>query len=127
MLALILFLWTPFHFWSLAILYRDDYTRADVPMLPTKTTPKQAAWWVMSHTAPTSIAGLLLVLLPSLGWLYLVPILWVTADLFWRNVRLIQNPSRNNARRLFIASNLYLLVLLLFICIDTAQPFWKGI
>jgi protoheme IX farnesyltransferase len=35
-LSLILFLWTPFHFWSLAILYRDDYQRADVPMLPTK-------------------------------------------------------------------------------------------
>ena len=42
-LALILFLWTPFHFWSLALLYRDDYTRADVPMLPTKTSPRQAA------------------------------------------------------------------------------------
>ena len=42
-LAAILFLWTPIHFWSLAILYRDEYARADVPMLPTQTTPRKAA------------------------------------------------------------------------------------
>ena len=56
-LSLLLFLWTPFHFWSLAILYRDDYARTDVPMLPVHTTPKQAAWWIMTHTMPTAIGG----------------------------------------------------------------------
>lgn len=126
-LALILFLWTPFHFWSLALLYRDDYTRADVPMLPTKTSPRQAAWWVMSHTVPTGLAGLLLVILPSLGWLYFVLMFLVTADLFWRNVKLIKNPSPPNARSLFMASNIYLTVLLLTLFIDSVQPFLKGI
>ncbi|MEJ2750002.1 MAG: heme o synthase [Anaerolineae bacterium] len=126
-LSLILFLWTPFHFWSLALLYRDDYTRADVPMLPTKTTPRQAAWWVMSHTVPTGLAGLLLVSLPSLGWLYFVPMFLVTADLFWRNVKLIKDPSPPNARSLFMASNIYLTALLLIIFIDSVQPLLKGI
>ncbi|MCP4426970.1 MAG: protoheme IX farnesyltransferase, partial [Chloroflexi bacterium] len=42
LLSLILFLWSPFHFWSLALLYRDDYTRADVPMLPARTSPRNA-------------------------------------------------------------------------------------
>lgn len=126
-LSLILFLWTPFHFWSLALLYRDDYSRADVPMLPARTTPQRAAWWVMSHTAPTGLAGLLLVILPSLGWLYFVPVLLVTADLFWRNIKLIENPSPSHARSMFMASNIYLLVLLLIIFIDSAQPFLKGI
>ncbi len=126
-LSLILFLWTPFHFWSLALLYRDDYTRADVPMLPTRTTPRQAAWWVMSHTIPAGLAGLLLVVLPSLGWLYFLPMFWVTADLFWRNVKLIKDPSPPNARSLFMASNIYLTVLLLIIFIDSVQPLLKGI
>lgn len=118
-LALLLFLWTPFHFWSLALLYRDEYARSDVPMLPVHTTPRQAAWWVLSHTLPTGLGGLLLVLLPSLGWVYLIPVAWVTIDLFWRNARLIQTPSPKNAKGLFMSSNIYLLVLLLAICAGT--------
>jgi protoheme IX farnesyltransferase len=118
-LSLLLFLWTPFHFWSLALLYKDDYARSDVPMLPVHTTPRQAAWWVMSHTLPTCVGGLLLVVLPSLGWIYLIPVAWVTADLFWRNVRLIQTPTPPNAKKLFMSSNLYLLILLLAICVGT--------
>jgi len=121
-LALILFLWTPFHFWSLAILYRDDYERADVPMLPVHTTPRQAAWWVMSHTAPTCVFGLALTLFPYLGWAYFVPMLIATVDLFARNVKLIANPSPQNARGLFISSNIYLTVLLLAIIVSSMLP-----
>ena len=121
-LALILFLWTPFHFWSLALLYKDDYARANIPMLPLFTTPRQAGWWIMSHTAATAVAGLLLVVLPSLGWLYFVPVLWVTADLLWRNVCLIREPSPQTARKMFLASNYYLLVLLLAICLGSILP-----
>ncbi|MCB8926623.1 MAG: protoheme IX farnesyltransferase [Ardenticatenaceae bacterium] len=125
-LSLLLFLWTPFHFWSLALLYRDEYAHSDVPMLPVHTTPRQAAWWVMSHTLPTGLGGLLLVLLPSLGWVYLIPVAWVTADLFWRNARLIQSPSPKNARGLFMSSNIYLLVLLLAICAGTVAASLAG-
>ena len=125
-LSLLLFLWTPFHFWSLALLYRDEYAHSDVPMLPVHTTPRQAAWWVMSHTLPTGLGGLLLVLLPSLGWVYLIPVAWVTADLFWRNARLIQLPSPKNARGLFMSSNIYLLVLLLAICAGTVATSLAG-
>lgn len=118
-LSLLLFLWTPFHFWSLALLYKDDYARSDVPMLPVHTSPRQAAWWVMSHTLPTGLGGLLLVVLPVLGWVYLIPVAWVTADLFWRNFKLIQQPTPQYARGLFMSSNIYLLVLLLAICAGT--------
>ncbi len=121
-LALILFLWSPFHFWSLALLYREEYAKADFPMLPTRTTPRQAAWWVMAHTLPTCVAGLLLALLPTLGWLYFIPVLLVTADLFIRNVRLIVDPSPRNARGMFMSSNIYLLVLLVAICVGSLIP-----
>ena len=122
-LSLILFLWTPFHFWSLAILYRDDYERADVPMLPTKMSAQKAAVWVLSHTLPTAVAGLLLVTLPALGWLYLIPMLLVTADLIRRNILLIRDASRPHALGLFMASNHYLLILLLMVCLDTVVPY----
>lgn len=119
LLALILFLWTPFHFWSLALLYRDEYARSEVPMLPVHTTPHQAAWWVMLHTFPTCLGGLLLALLPTLGIAYLLPTIWVTADLFWRNIQLIREPSPAHARAMFMSSNIYLLVLLAAICLGT--------
>lgn len=104
-------------------MYRDDYARADVPMLPARTTPKQAAWWVMSHTLPTGLAGLLLAVRPELGWFYFVSMVWITAVLFWYNIRLIQTPERPQALRLFLTSNVYLLVLLVAICVDTMLPF----
>lgn len=118
-LSLILFLWTPFHFWSLALLYRDDYSRSDVPMLPVNTTPHRAAWWVMAHTLPTSILGVLMAALPTLGWAYFIPVLLVSVTLFWRNVQLLRDPSPANARSLFMASNYYLTVLLLAVYIGT--------
>lgn len=121
-LALILFLWTPFHFWSLAIMYRDDYAKADVPMLPVHTTPKQAAWWTMSHTAPTCLFGLLLAVFPYLGLVYLIPMLFISGDLFWKNVKLIKDPSKENARGLFMSSNYYLTVLMLAIYVSSVLP-----
>ncbi len=121
-LSLILFLWTPFHFWSLALLYKDDYARLDVPMLPVHTSPRSAAWWVLSHTLPTGMAGLLLVLLPGLGWVYFVPVALITAVLVYRNIQLIIDPSPRYARHVFLVSNLYLLILLLAICIGSVLP-----
>ncbi|MCA9935527.1 MAG: protoheme IX farnesyltransferase [Ardenticatenaceae bacterium] len=123
LLALVLFLWSPFHFWSLALLYRDEYARADVPMLPTQTTPRQAAWWVLSHTLPTGLAGLGLAAFQPLGLVYFIPMLLITGDLLWRNIRLILDPSPLYARNMFISSNIYLLVLILFVCLDSMLPF----
>lgn len=121
-LAAILFLWTPFHFWSLAILYRDDYSRSNIPMLPALTTPRQAAWWVMSHTVPAGICALLLAVIPSLGWVYFIPVFLVTVYLFWHNICLIQTPSPQNALKMFLASNYYLLILLIAVCIGSLFP-----
>lgn len=122
-LALILFLWSPFHFWSLALLYRNDYARADFPMLPAQTTPRNAAWWVFLHALPTALAGLALTALPFLGWTYLIPVVLITMDLLWRSVSLVADPSPRNARKMFISSNIYLLVLLLALCIGSLLPF----
>ncbi len=119
LLALLVFLWTPTHFWSLAIAYRDDYARGGFPMLPVQTTPGAAAWWVMLNTSGAALAGLALAAVPALGWLYLLPVGLGCLGLLLLNALLIAAPSRQRALRLFHASNLYLALVLVLICIDT--------
>jgi protoheme IX farnesyltransferase len=117
-LALMLFLWTPTHFWSLAIVYRDDYARGGFPMLPAKTSPRRAAFWVLVHTVPTALAAVLLVGHPALDWLYFVPVGLATVDLILRNLRLLVDPRAKRAFSMFKMSNLYLALVLLLICVD---------
>jgi protoheme IX farnesyltransferase len=119
LLALLVFLWTPTHFWSLAIAYRDDYARGGFPMLPVQTTPRTAAWWVLFHTSGAVLAALALVAQPALGWLYLVPVGLAMVGLLVLNVRLMVEPSPTRALALFHASNLYLAIVILMICLST--------
>ena len=117
-LALLVFLWTPSHFWSLAMVYRNDYLRGGVPMLPVQTDPRYAALWVFVHTGTTVLAALMLAAVPALSWVYFVPIALASVDLIVRNIRLLGDPDGKRALSLFKASNLYLALVLLMICID---------
>lgn len=117
-LALLVFLWTPIHFWSLALVYRDDYARAGVPMLPVVTTPRWAAFWGLVHGIGAGLTGLALAFRPMLGFVYLVPVLFVTLYLLGQGVRLLIQPSVRRAWHLFHASNFYLAVVLLAICVS---------
>ena len=117
-LAALIFLWTPIHFWSLALACREDYARAGVPMLPVCTTPRRTAFWGLMHGAGAALIALALVAHPALGPLYLVPVAAATALLLGRGWRLFQAPSRARAWQLFHTSNLYLALVLLVICLD---------
>ena len=121
-LACVMFLWTPAHFWSLAIVYKDDYGRSDTPMLPNKTNPRHAAWWVMSHTVPLVFSATVLGVLPQLGWLYTIPVAIFSAGMIWGNIKLIMVPEKKEALRLFLASNFYLMVILIAIMLTTTIP-----
>ena len=100
------------------MVYREDYMRSDTPMLPTQTTPRYAAYWILLHTAATVFAALLLSAHASLGWLYFVPVFVLAIYMMAVNFQLIQNPTGKLALKLFKWSNLYLAVVLLMICID---------
>jgi protoheme IX farnesyltransferase len=117
-LALLVFLWTPTHFWSLAIAHRDDYARGGFPMLPVQSTPRAAAWWVLLHTSGTVVAALALSVLPVLGGLYLAVVGLASAALMVVSLRLIAEPSRSRAWVLFHSSNLYLGVVMLMVCVN---------
>jgi protoheme IX farnesyltransferase len=121
MLALLVFLWTPTHFWSLAIAYRDDYARGGFPMLPVQTAPRAAALWVLLHASGAVLAALALATHPTLGRLYLVSAGLASASMLVLCARLIAEPGQKRALTLFHASNLYLGIVMLTICVETVM------
>jgi protoheme IX farnesyltransferase len=120
-LALTLFLWTPTHFWSLAIMHRDDYAAGGIPMLPVHATPRAAAAWVLLHTASTAVGALALGALPGFGWAYRLASPFAALLLVWLSARLVIYPDPGRAAILFKASNIFLGIILLLICWETVQ------
>lgn len=119
LLALLLFTWSPMHFWSLALAYRADYARAGVPMLPVVASPRRAVFWMLIHAGATAAFGLLLAEHDALGWLYLVPVGLVTLWLLWNTARLTRQYTGPRAMSVFKVSNIYLTLVLLAICVAT--------
>lgn len=114
-LSLLVFAWTPTHFWSLAMAYRKDYAHAGFPMLPVNLTPKQAAWWVSVHTFATGVVALALGFHPVLGIIYLIPVGLITFHFLRLTVDLIRNPEGKIALDLFKFSNIYLSIVQLIV------------
>jgi protoheme IX farnesyltransferase len=118
-LAVVLFLWTPPHFWSLAAARRDDYAAAAVPMLPI-TAPERA--WTLAILLHTAVLGAL-----SLAPLHfgLGPVYGAAAAagggyFLWRSWQLFRGPSRSAATRNFTASLIQLSLLLAGVIADGA-------
>lgn len=114
-LALLVFAWTPTHFWSLAMAYRRDYAQAGFPMLPVNVSMQQAAWWVAVHTLATGFIAMVLGFHPTLGLIYFVPTALFSVRYLILAIRLLRNPEGKLALSLFKFSNLYLSVVQLFI------------
>ncbi len=116
-LAGVLFLWTPPHFWSLAFMFRDDYSRAGVPMLPAVVDARVATQIILAHT----IALVVLSLVPAAfgaGWLYMTGAAVGGAYFVWRSVALLRSPGPVTAMANFRASLLQLTLLLAAAIID---------
>ncbi|MEZ4513593.1 MAG: heme o synthase [Chloroflexota bacterium] len=122
LLAALVFVWTPVHFWALALAYRDDYSRAAFPMLPACTAPRTAARWIALHTLFTVAAGIGLGLVPQLDLFYLVPITLLSLLLIKRTWQLLAAPEKQPALSLFHFSNIYLAVVLVVVML---APVWR--
>jgi protoheme IX farnesyltransferase len=118
-LALLLFFWTPIHFWALALVYREDYARAGVPMLPVTTSPRAAAFWGLLHGIAAGITAVAMTLRPGLGPIYFLPVLAITIALLAQSAALVHDPSKRRAYRVFHTSNFFLAIVLLAICLST--------
>jgi protoheme IX farnesyltransferase len=117
--AVILFLWTPPHFWSLAIAFRADYAAARVPMLPIVVGDARAARVVFTSAAMLVGATLAPAML-GMGWLYLGAALAGGGYLLATSARLARTPSRRNALVNFHASLVQLTLLLVAAIADAA-------
>src|ERR1700729_1238275 len=68
----IIFIWTPPHFWSLAVRYREDYAAADVPMLPVVVSMKRTTREIVLYTVVLVAVSLLFGPVAHLGWIYMI-------------------------------------------------------
>jgi protoheme IX farnesyltransferase len=122
LMAVTLFLWTPSHFWSLAILIKDDYAKAGVPMLPVVRGDAVCAKWIFANTIALVISALLPALLGQLGVLYAVVSTGFGLRFLWLNWQLVQDPSLALARRNFLFSMQYLAGVFLAVVVDKHVP-----
>jgi protoheme IX farnesyltransferase len=118
LLVLIIFVWTPPHFWALAIFRRDDYARAMAPMLPVTHGVQYTRWQILFYTV-------LLVLVTILPWatgmsglFYLGGALVLGVVFLWYAWRLMDPPDELYAMRVFNYSIVYLMALFAFLLLD---------
>jgi protoheme IX farnesyltransferase len=117
LLALALFLWTPPHFWSLAIANHADYKAAGVPMLPVVAGPERAARIVYGNTV-LLVAVSLLPLFFGAGWVYGLGALAGGVHFVRKAHALARTPSRKTAMASFFASMVQLSILLAAVAVD---------
>jgi protoheme IX farnesyltransferase len=115
-LFVVVFYWTPPHFWALALRYRDDYARAGVPMLPVVAGVEATTRRMLLYTSLVVAVSLLLVPLGSMSWIYLVAAIALGVWLLWETWRVHRAPER--AMKLFTTSNLYLAALFAAVMLD---------
>lgn len=117
LLAVVLFLWTPPHFWSLAIARSRDYAAAGVPMLPVTAGNAVAARAVLTGTL-LLVGASVLPFFFGLGWLYLFGALSGGGYFIYRSLLLMRAVTARNGMRAFLSSIVQLIVLLAFAVLD---------
>lgn len=111
LLAVVLFLWTPPHFWSLAVAVGDDYASNGVPMLPAVVGDAACAKVILAHSAALSVIALLPAAF-GMGWIYLTGAVLGGALFTGTSVMMVREPTRRNAIKNFAASLSQLLLLI---------------
>ena len=122
LLVLIIFVWTPPHFWALAIFRRDDYARAMIPMLPVTHGVTYTRWHILFYTALLVIITMLPWLIGMSGLFYLGGALVLGAVFLYYAVKLLNPPSERFAMDVFNYSIIYLMALFAFLLVDHWLP-----
>ena len=107
----IVFLWTPPHFWALALLISDDYERTGVPMLPVVRGAGFTRRQILLYAAILTAFTVLPVITGMLGAIYLVSALLLGGAFVGLAARLLRNPSKRAALQLYLSSLAYLFLL----------------
>ena len=127
-LFLVIFFWTPPHYWPLAMRFRDDYAAAGVPMLPVVRTPAQVADSIVIYAWVMVATSLVLVPVAPMGWVYGIGALALGAAFLWeahllrRRIRAGASDVTATAMRLFHGSITYLALLFLLVALEPFVP-----
>ncbi|MCP4805426.1 MAG: protoheme IX farnesyltransferase [Proteobacteria bacterium] len=111
MLFLIIFFWTPPHFWAIALFRKDDYAAAGIPMMPNVVGDQPTRWRMLAYTlllVPITMAP---VAIDYMGWFYGASALLLGAWFTWKNIGVLRAQDVRQDRKFFMVSNVYLLAL----------------
>ena len=117
LVGFIVFLWTPTHFWALAMKIKEEYSNAKVPMLPVLVKDETAAKYILLNTAilvPYSV----IVTFFGLGLIYFIISILSGLMLLAYNLRLVKSPTKALAWKTYMASNQYLILIFLSLMFD---------
>jgi protoheme IX farnesyltransferase len=114
----IVFFWTPPHFWALALLLREQYAAAKVPMLPVVRGERETVRQILGYTVVLLVASVIPFAIGSFGAVYLLGALVLGAVFFGLAVRLARETTRRGAALLFHYSLLYLALLFVVAALD---------
>ena len=118
LLFLLIFLWTPPHFWALAIKHKDDYQAAGVPMLPVVETKSRVIRSMVLYTIALVACSLVVVPVAETGWVYGITAAVLGVAFLWGTIALSRADSPAASMRLFSFSITYISVLFVALTVD---------
>jgi protoheme IX farnesyltransferase len=117
-LFLIIYVWTPPHFWALAIHRRRDYAAVDIPMLPVTHGSRFTRWHILFYTILLVVVTTLPYLTGMSGLLYLAGVTVLNLGFLWYALRLLGDSDERLPMQTFGYSVIYLMVLFVFLLAD---------
>lgn len=117
-LFLIIYVWTPPHFWALAIHRRHDYAAVDIPMLPVTHGVRFTRWHILFYTILLVLVTTLPYLTGMSGLLYLAGVTVLNMGFLWYALRLLSTNDEGLPMQTFSYSVIYLMVLFVFLLVD---------
>jgi len=117
-LFLIIYVWTPPHFWALAIHRRKDYAAVDIPMLPVTHGVRFTRWHILFYTILLVLVTILPFLTGMSGLLYLAGVSVLNIGFLWYALRLLRDNDESLPMRTFGYSITYLMMLFVFLLAD---------
>ena len=117
-LFLIIFFWTPPHFWSLALMIKDDYERAGIPMLPVVKGVDHTKRSIFAYTVLLVGLTLMFVWMEGMGWLYFITSLVLGSMFVYYAWALLRRGTERATKRMYLYSLAYLFLLFAGIMLD---------
>ena len=115
----IIFLWTPPHFWALSLLLKDDYARAQVPMLPVVASLGHTKRQILLYSVLLVVSTLMLYTTGTVGWVYFYTAAILGAVFLYQAWQLLRQPGIQGARPTYLYSLLYLALLFVAVMVDS--------